>query len=128
MEEERAGRQAAESERAAIAEEAAQKVAAAAAAGQEIAATQASLAARLATAEADLADTHSKLADARSEAEKRLREHWETSRCACMMHRTIPQACTTHCQLASDPPKQPSKQEDFDHDCLGLNFDSLALY
>lgn len=81
MEEERSGRQVAEAERVAVAEEAAQKVAAAAAAAEEAAVLQSSLAARLAAAEADLADTRTKLADARMDAEKKLREHWETSRC-----------------------------------------------
>lgn len=80
LEEERSARKAAEVERATVTEEAAHKMAAAAATAEEAAATQADLADRLAAAEADLADTRGKLADARSEAEKKLREHWESSR------------------------------------------------
>ena len=89
MEEERSGRQAAEAERAAIAEEAAGKAAAATVVAEEAAAVQASLAARLAAAEADLADTRGKLADARTDAEKKLREHWETSRCVFFLLFTV---------------------------------------
>ena len=81
MEEERSGRQAAEAERVAIAEEAAGKAAVAAVLAEEAAAVEASLAASLAAAEADLEDTRGKLADARTDAEKKLREHLETARC-----------------------------------------------
>lgn len=110
MEEERSGRQAAEAERAAIAEEAAGKVAAAAVVAEEAAAVQASLAARLAAAEADLADTRGKLADARMDAEKKLREHWETSRCVFLSFFQVGTPIKTHSSHRSKLARGPCKQ------------------
>jgi hypothetical protein len=110
LEEERSGRQAAEAERAAIAEEAAGKASAAAVVAEEAAAVQASLAARLAAAEADLADTRGKLADARTDAEKKLREHWETSRCVFLSFFQVGIPVKTHSSHRSNFARGPCKQ------------------
>ena len=113
LEEERSGRQAAKAERAAFAEEAAGKAAAAAVVAEEAAAVKASLAARL--AEADLADTRGKLADARTDAEKKLREHWETSRCDFLLRFQVGTPVKTHSSHRSNFARGPCKQCTISH-------------
>jgi uncharacterized coiled-coil DUF342 family protein len=79
--EETGARQAAEAELAAARDTAAREAAEAASAASERAAEIAQLRAQLAETAEELASMHAKLDAARVEAERKLREHWEATRC-----------------------------------------------
>jgi membrane protein involved in colicin uptake len=104
-------RKIAEAELATAREEATEKAAAAVAAAQETAAKNAELRAILEQTATELDDTRARLDSARAEAEKKLREHWETSRysslparktasnhsawpCVATLVRTLKSCCT----------------------------------